>query len=476
MSAKVDCDEASKTKFEYSSNREDLLAVFAKDGTGIAHRIVDVSCNMREVAHCVSLQQNILKQVEESVAALNEANGSIANSADASLGVARGASEELTNSLGSIRNAISGIEQLAASVEESQSLILSLQQELDKVSNVASSIEAIAGQTNLLALNATIEAARAGEAGRGFAVVAAEVKVLAGQTENATKEISATVDELGRKSQLLQQGSHRNTKFAEGASAATLSITQTLDAAERSVAGIVDEVSEIQSAASQIEEKGKSLKKSMEAFAVSFDESANTLSNAANNTAELRSLGENLIAITAKTGIDTEDTRFRQQVIHLADQVSRILSEALQSGRVSELDLFDQNYVEIPDTDPVQFTTKYVTVFDQLVQNLIDQALAFDPKIVFVAPVDTKGYLPTHNSKFSKPQSDDPEWNNGNCRNRRIFNDPVGLAAGQNRSPYISQCYERDMGNGKFTAMVDVSAPIFVNGKHWGGMRMGYSL
>ena len=56
--------------------------------------------------------------------------------------------------------------------------------------------ESIAGKTNLLALNATIEAARAGESGKGFAVVANEVKALARQTRDATREIRSRLDEM----------------------------------------------------------------------------------------------------------------------------------------------------------------------------------------------------------------------------------------------------------------------------------------
>ena len=72
-----------------------------------------------------------------------------------------------------------------------------------QIGSVVDLIASIASQTNLLALNATIEAARAGEAGRGFAVVAQEVKALAGQTGNATQEISrqiAAIQEATRRS------------------------------------------------------------------------------------------------------------------------------------------------------------------------------------------------------------------------------------------------------------------------------------
>jgi methyl-accepting chemotaxis protein len=93
--------------------------------------------------------------------------------------------------------------------------------------------------------------------------------------------------------------------------------------------------------------------------------------------------------------------------------------------------------------------------------------------VVFCAAVDVNGYLPTHNKKFSKPQSDDPTWNTANCRNRRIFDDRVGAAAGRHTEPFLLQAYRRNMGD-SFVLMKDCSAPIYVHGRHWGGVRLAY--
>ena len=84
--------------------------------------------------------------------------------------------------------------------------------------------------------------------------------------------------------------------------------------------------------------------------------------------------------------------------------------------------------------------------------------------------MDDRGYFPTHNKKFSQPLTGDYDIDMVNNRTKRIFNDRTGARCGKNREPFLLQTYKRDTGE----VMHDLSAPIYVDGQHWGGFRVGY--
>lgn len=141
---------------------------------------------------------SIAAAVEQLVASVNEIADSAQQSrqaVEASHGLLGEASTSMGDTLSATANVVATVGDAGRTMSDLSQSILAI----DRISHV---IRGIADQTNLLALNAAIEAARAGESGRGFAVVADEVRKLAEQSSKQTVEITASVQEIQRVTQL----------------------------------------------------------------------------------------------------------------------------------------------------------------------------------------------------------------------------------------------------------------------------------
>jgi len=168
--------------------------------------------------------------------------------------------------------------------------------------------------------------------------------------------------------------------------------------------------------------------------------------------------------------LDAFDQKVRHWAESCRDEVSAQFDLLLTSSKLSMPQLFDTFYIPIPNTSPQKFHTQYDRVTDGILRPIIDKYLALDERIVFVVPVDINGYLPTHNTRYSRPLTGvgdtDTKWN----RAKRLFSDRTGLAAAHNKAPYLLQRYSRDTGE----VMSDLSVPVVVQNRHWGAIRIGY--
>ena len=452
--------------------------------TDIANRIGKLSISIAEVlgdvtdtSNQLNSQSDGLHGIASAVVQMEAQSKSVLASATDAVQITHNAEERVAQTSAHLRNIVGDVTALIDTFTQVFQQLSDLETTLKQVSQISREVDSISRKTNLLSLNAAIEAARAGSHGRGFMVVAQEVKNLSDMTGVATGEIEDTIGRLSSELTHLLGTAKSAVKTAGEIREQTNGIGSEIDAIPETLAQVSGAQQSILTSTNEISAALGDVRQNTAGLSGGVEQSSERLSSTLTIMGDIIENAEALTGMTSRLGVETIDTPYILAVQALAKEISAVFSNAVQTGWISKEGLFSRTYTPLPNTTPEQVMAPFTEFTDYVLPPLQEPMLRFSDKVVFCATVNVDGYLPTHNDKFSLPQKrNEPDWNASHCRNRRIFNDRVGLAAGRSTRPFLLQAYRRDMGNGQTVMMKDLSAPIFVNGNHWGGVRLAYSV
>ncbi len=351
---------------------------------------------------------------------------------------------------------------------ETNTTMKALQESSHQINAVMDVIRGITRQTNLLSLNAAIEASKAGDHGKGFAVVANEIRILAERTSQSSKNITNQVDSNSRIIEKIFHELEESNDFLNAVMVATeaskVAFENILENADSTQLQVDDIVSSIEQQTATIHEVNNAMSDLSDISTIVYNSIEQSVEISRSLTMQTETIAKEILVYN----LDNHNTVVLQGLRQLKVKIETLFSRAEEEG----VAIWDDDYQIIPDTNPVKYSVQYLDWLETSQVQFWEDQFQKDYDVIFCAVVDRNAYLPLHNSNFDQPLTGEYQRDLLRNRSRRIFNDYTGSRAGANQDDFLLQCYVRDTGE----VMYDLSVPIILRNRHWGGIRVGFKL
>jgi methyl-accepting chemotaxis protein len=459
--------ELAENYNQFTVRLRDTVSTIRQMGIGIAVGSAKVLNRIGYSATQAGKQGDLAELIFSSSDSATQAINAISSNTQTIAGSTADCLDNARKSYQSLEALNKDISNMQGQIEAHDQTIKQMGQRSRDIAKIINTIQEISFQTGLLSLNAAVEAARAGEAGRGFSVVAGEVKKLAEQASKSSEDIATQLHAVLAMIENATKEAGNISKFANQTSEIAENSCQSFQGLIREFEQNNQRLSEITTSVEGVSQANAVMHENVTEIRFLGHDVGEQMTSSNEVAKQLQQNTEQLQQLVAyfKTGEGVFE-----QVLEIARSFQQRTKEVVQELARQGVNVFDTSYQPIPGTEPQKYRTAYDSYFDRAMQQFIDQIAEQTPGGIFAVCVDVNGYLPTHNSKFSKPLTGDPAVDLLGSRQKRIFNDPTGIRSARNREPFLLQTYMRDTGE----ILSDLSMPVLVGDRHWGGIRIGF--